>query len=143
MKIRSKSTLFFALVVGVPSALFLGWDGWSRGSDIDILMAVLGLLVFLRVAQDAVSQKSYDADVARLEREKTVRYATYGPMAKVMPYLPGICLMMVFLAPVSNPDDAMMPYVYLGLAAATALPQLAVYLYGCHKMGLWDVKTKK
>ncbi len=140
MKIRSKSTLFFALVIGVPSALFLGWDGFTRGSDIDIIMAFFGLLVFLRVAQDAISQKSYDADLARLEREKTVRYATYGRMARVVPYIPAIFLMLIFLSPMTYADNPLMPYIYLGLAVITALPQVGVYLYGCHKMGLWEEK---
>ncbi len=137
MKIRSKSTLFFALVIGIPSALFLGWDGWSRGSDIDIIMAVLGFIVFLRVAQDAISQKSYDADLARLQREKTVRFATYGKLAPMMPYIPGIFLILIFLSPMTS-TDAMAPYIYLGLAAVSALQQLAVYLYVSHKMGLGE-----
>ncbi len=137
MKIRSKGTLIFGTLVGVPSALFLGWDGLSRGSDIDILFGVVGLLVFLRVIQGAISQKVFDADMARLEREKIVRYATYGRMAKVVPYIPAIFLIMIFMAPVAYTDNPMMSYVFLGLAVATALPQVAVYCYGCHKMGLW------
>ncbi len=139
MKIRSRSTLFFTLLIAVPSALFLGWDGYTRGSDIDMIIAVLGLLFFLRVMQDAISQKSYDADIARLQREKTVRYATYGRLAPAMPYIPGILLVMIFLSPVTT-EDTMAPYLYLGLTLVAALQQLVVYLYVCHKMGLWDIK---
>lgn len=137
MKIRSKSTLFFALVVGVPAALFLIWDGYQSATDLDIIMGIFGLIVFLRVAQDAISQKSYDADMARLAREKTIRYATYGKLAPVMPYIPGLFLILIFLSP-STSTDPMAPYIYLGLAAVTALQQLVVYLYVSYKMGLGD-----
>lgn len=137
MKIRSKSTLFFALVVGVPAALFLIWDGFQSATDLDIIMGIFGLIVFLRVAQDAISQTSYDKDMARLAREKTIRYATYGKLAPVMPYIPGLFLILIFLSP-STSTDPMAPYIYLGLAAVTALQQLVVYLYVSYKMGLGD-----
>lgn len=139
MKIRSKSTLFFTLVVGIPSALFLGWDGYHRGSDIDIIIAVLGFIAFLRVAQDAISQQCYDNDMARLEREKIVRYATYGRLAPIMPYIPGFFLILIFLSPMTS-QDPLAPYFYLAITALAALQQLAVYLYVCHKMGLWKQK---
>lgn len=138
MNIRSKSTLFFSLLVGVPGALFLIWYGYTRVSDIDIIMGIVGLLVFIRVIQGAISQKIYDRDRARLARERTIRYATYGRLAPAMPYLPGIFLIFIFLAPMTYADDPMKPYVFLGLAIATALPQLAVYLYVGHKMGPFE-----
>lgn len=137
MKVRHLGTLIFTAFVALPACIFLGYNGWVSDSLFDMLMAGFGLVVFVRVLWTAISQRAYDADRARLQREHTVRYAIYGRWAKFIPYIPAVMLIFAFMSPSTNPDDTTTPLLWLVLAAVTALVHFGVYCYGCYTMGLW------